>query len=235
VRATALAAALPDALRQLAPAFGVPAGDLPSWERLTGESAAAAPAAARTSGLVHVAALMAACRDFGSSSSAEQRLATMHGPLASEHFAVALDLFHRRARQLRKPLSLLVLEVGNLDTIAASVGADRLKGAILGLAERIGEMVRRTDPHAVIERDQLAVLAPGCSRDDLPNLAARLRAALEHEPVETEAGPVSAQLAIGMAGASPQDDGSDPNALLRTARAAVSRASTVPDRMFLAA
>ena len=234
VRATALAAALPDALRQVAPAFGVPAGELPSWERLTGDVCTAAPSARETSGLDHVAALMAACRDFGSSSM-EPQLATMYGPLASEHFAVALDVFHQRARQLRKPLSLLVLEVENLDTIAASLSADQLESAIQGLAGRISNIVRRTDPHARIERDQLAVLAPGCSRDDLPNLAARLQAGLEREPVETKAGPISLQLAIGMAGASPQDDGTDPNALLHSALGAVSRASTVPDRMFLAA
>ena len=226
-RVASIAASLCDELRETAPAFALPTDRLRDWQELRGgarEPEPARPAPPPTPRPEPKLPFQLP----------DERGVGM-GIVEAETFRQALDGFHRRARQLRKPLSLLVLSIYNLDDIVEAGGEVKLGCTVGGLAERVSALVRRSDTSAIIGRDLVAVLAPGCATRDLLSMALRVRAGVEREPVGTDDGSVGVQVAIGLAAASPQNEGLDPGALLLAARAAVDRASGTPERIHLAA
>ena len=156
------------------------------------------------------------------------------GLLGRGGFEQVLEVFHRRANQLRRPIGLLVLELENLDDVPVERRSG-IVGQIFGaIAGRLAGLVRRTDAHARIRFDQLAILAPGCATSNLPMVAERVQAGIEEAPLDIDDGALRVQVVIGIAATTPHYDRRDPRELLSSACSAVEYADQAPKRIFLA-
>jgi diguanylate cyclase (GGDEF)-like protein/PAS domain S-box-containing protein len=70
---------------------------------------------------------------------------------------------------------------------------------LCGLADRLSEIVRRSDTLARIGGEEFAVCMPRISLRDAKGIAERLRRAVAAEPFETQSGPLSVTVSIGVA------------------------------------
>lgn len=139
------------------------------------------------------------------------------GLLERASFERMLEVFHRRARQLRSPLSLLVLSIENLKEIEERDGVVAAGAVVCCIGQRIQSCVRRSDPCARIAFDQVAVLAPGCSKNHAPHMAERVRMRVEAEPIEISGQSIAVQLSIGTSASLPHHDSAAPLSLLQSA------------------
>lgn len=233
--ASVIAEELPQELRETAGVFDIPCRLQPGYKELLQEARGRLAArAARADRARALGASKETSRGFDglpAMESLEHDEET--GVLGAEPFQQVLEAVHRRARQLRRPLSLLVVRVRELKGLEALQGSPFAE-AMGTVAGRIGTCVRRSDPKARIARDQLAVLAPGCLGTDAPGVAERLRFAVEHAPIETASGPLVIELEIGIAATTPHHDASTPFALMNAARAATEAAGACSERIALA-
>jgi diguanylate cyclase (GGDEF)-like protein len=112
----------------------------------------------------------------------------------------------------------VILQVENLKRLEDDYGPEAAEETMSEVGRRLAKVVRRSDPSGRIDDDQVAVLAPGCDREDLPGVAERVRQRVEHDAVETSAGSLKIELAAGSGSSRPHHDGIDPLALLDGAR-----------------
>lgn len=154
--------------------------------------------------------------------------------LDRESFERLLEAHHRRARQLHRALSLVVLHISNLNAIADRAGLGAAAELVARVEDRIRSALRRGDPRARLAFDRIAILVPGCALQDLSALARRVRQVVEGERFTLSTGRVAVELHLGMAACEPHHDGHSPRWLMHSAQAAVDRALTEPDRMFVA-
>ena len=139
-------------------------------------------------------------------------------------FEQLLDSFHRRAREIHRPIGLIIFEVENLKSIAEHQGHAVTLEVLAGIGERVSRLTRQTDYTARLAEDQIAVLAPGCGGPNLAQAAERIRFGIEQGALETSAGPVSCQVVVGLASTTPHKDAIDPQTLVSFACSAVDRA-----------
>lgn len=140
-------------------------------------------------------------------------------------FERMLSAFLDRARQLDRPLSVLVIGVHDLRGIIDRLGQAVADDLLDTVAERVAGLVRRSDPKGHLSETHLGVIAAGCGESDLPRLAERIRWAITREPVATRSGPVHCELSIGMASATPNRGPADPQRLMSSAWSALDEAA----------
>lgn len=229
-RVARIAADLPDQIRELADIFDVPARSQRNYVEVLADAdrSAAGLAGPDLDALELLPATGDGFRSFDPEALSDTPLERDDetGMLERCAFERMLELFNRRARQLRRPLSLLVLAIENLKEIEASSGPAVASAVVVEIAQRIKVRVRRSDPTARVAPGQLAVLAPGCSQNHAPHMATRVRLCVEADPVETEAGPIHVQLAIGTAASLPHHDSVAPLSLLHSACASLASAKS---------
>ena len=105
-----------------------------------------------------------------------------------------------RAARFNRPVSLLLLDIDRFkrvnDTDGHLAGDAILKG-LSGLLHRHGRAIDRVCRYG---GDEIAVILPECDLEAAANVAERLRAAVEAQPFDIEAGaPVSITVSIGVA------------------------------------
>lgn len=140
-------------------------------------------------------------------------------------FESMLSAFYDRARELHRPLSVLVIGIRGLRGIIERLGPNVADELVETVAERVAALVRHSDPKGHPSGTYLGIIAAGCSERDLPRLAERIRWAITREPLATRSGPVQCEVAIGMASATPGSSTEDPKRLMSCAWSALDEAA----------
>lgn len=219
---------LPTELRETAALFEIPAGEQRSYDELLDEAnqALSRLALEADQSARDLAGTLALGRNaFGDVPGPEpEDLDAETGLLCRPAFEQLLEAFHRRAREIHRPIGLIIFEVENLKSIAEHQGHAVTLEVLAGIGERVSRLTRQTDYTARLSENQIAVLAPGCAGPNLAQAAERIRFGIEQEALETGAGPVSCQVVVGLASTTPHRDAIDPQTLVSFACSAVDRA-----------
>lgn len=237
--ARAAIAELPDELSEAASLFEIPAGEPRSYEVILQEAnEALSELAVEASSMATPPEGLAEGDPAGFAHVRRQLAGTLEedeaaGLLVRASFDTLLEAFHRRARQARTPLGVMLIEIIDLKEIESREGEAGVNATLAELARRISSRMRGTDQFARFAWDQIAALAPSCGSADLKHAAERVRLRAESEPLETPCGSWPCQVAIGLASATPHRDGIDSRALVSLASAALDRANTSPERIAL--
>ncbi len=94
---------------------------------------------------------------------------------------------------------LILLDVDHFKRINDDKGHPVGDAVLCGIADRMGENVRRIDVIGRIGGDEFAVCMPSISLSDARALALRLRGAVAGAPLATPAGPVEVTVSLGVA------------------------------------
>lgn len=237
--ARSLAQELPGELREMACYFELPADEQKSYETLMEEAneALSEYAVDADQGARALADAIARRRD--DFAGLEEATATTEdveqetGLLCRPAFERLLEAFHRRALQTQRPLGLIIVEVSDLEALQSSQGDCAWVEVLKRIAECVSKFVRRTDHLCRFDKNQIAVLAPGCRPDDLLRSALRIRSGLDKQPLITPRGSTSCDFVLGLAASDPYRDAVDAHTLIRFACAAIERAREDPDRLAL--
>ncbi len=240
VVARGIAAELPRELHETASVFEVPAEEQRSYDELLDEAnqtlsrlALEADQSARDlAGTLAVG--RTAFRQIPDPGAEPGNLDAETGLLSRPAFDSVLEALHRRAREIHRPLGLMVFQIENLKSILEHNGREVVLEALAKIGKRVLRLIRQTDYCARLSDDQIAVLAPGCSAPDLLNAGERVRFGFEDGSLSTSAGPVSCQVIAGLASATPHKDAVDPQTLVGFATSALDRARLTPERLVLA-
>lgn len=132
----------------------------------------------------------------------------------------------------KRPLTVMVMAVDGLARLNEEIGFDAADAAMEEAMRRAGTVMRRRDVFARYASNRFGVALLSCAPDQVEIAAARLRLAVESEPVETPRGPVTVRIALGAASA-PQHATDAPGLLRRAEEAlAESRRSACAFRMY---
>jgi two-component system cell cycle response regulator PopA len=131
-----------------------------------------------------------------------------------KHLATLIDAHGPR----RRPLSLVVFAIRNLDAATAQHGADAAKQLHGEVARWIQRLVRAEDTAARLSSDEFVVLLPNTDDADARSLMYRIDDVLTHTQFGIAGEPFSLWIAAGRATARPHENAS---AVLSNARAAV--------------
>jgi diguanylate cyclase (GGDEF)-like protein len=226
----AIAAELPDELRELGRIFGVPVDRQPSFEQILARAAEARgqlallaeewATSAQTEGPGQFADLDLAWEGEGLPSRAE--------------FEHMLELVHRRARQTQSSYAVMMIDLSDLKRDPGCRADAGVEEAVAEVYRRATRHLRASDRWARFTEDQLAILLPGCPPEALKRAATRTRDSIEATPIESGAGPLQCRVGIGLAASTPGRDGLDPRTLLRLACSALDRWRTFPERIVFA-
>ena len=139
---------------------------------------------------------------------------------------------HRTGRGRGPHLALLFLDLDGFKAVNDSLGHAAGDELLVGVAQRLTTILRRSDTAARLGGDEFVVLLDGLQGpDDAAQAADRIRSAVT-DPFEIEGRAVTVGVSIGISGAG--QEAADPDDLLRRADAAMyqakqsSRGSAVP-------
>ena len=239
VVARGIAAELPNELRETASLFEVPVDEQRSYDELLDEAnqklsrmALEADQSARDlAGALAVG--RTAFREVPHLRDEPENLDAETGLLSRPSFDRLLEAFHRRAREIHRPIGLMVFQIENLKSILEHNGQEVALEALAKIGERVLHLIRQSDYCARFSEDQIGVLAPGCSAPNLLHAAERIRFGFEEGALSTSAGPLSCQVVVGLASATPHKDAVDPQTLVSFACSALDRAKLTPERLLL--
>lgn len=139
----------------------------------------------------------------------------------------SLEAAIQAARQQRRPLAVLLLEVSSFYEINDTLGYYEGDQLLLAIAQRLGQLVEAGQTLARVGEAEFALLLPNDGAEDAIRIAQQFVAAM-HEPVELSSLMVTTRASIGIALF--PGHGTDPDALIRRAKVAASQAKrTAPD------
>lgn len=156
------------------------------------------------------------------------------GLLSTQAFERLLQAFQRRAREIRRPIGVMLLKVDSFKSLVERRGREIALEVLARIGDRIGQLTRGTDHRARLAEDEIALVVPGCSGSNLVRVAERIRFGVEDRALDTSVGPLCAQLVLGLAVTQPHKDAMDAGTLIRFAISAAERAALTSDRLFLA-
>ncbi|MFZ5471623.1 MAG: GGDEF domain-containing protein [Myxococcota bacterium] len=110
-----------------------------------------------------------------------------------------LTLAVRAAKQQRRALSVLVLDVDDLQELNDLHGRDALDVALGHLAAKVSEVVDGKGPIGRVGGDELAVVLPGIGLDSARHLAERIRQAAPQTRHASAFGDFRLTVSVGVA------------------------------------
>ena len=238
--ARTLAMELPDELRETIACFEIPADRVRSYEDLLAEATqmlGQTMIEADQSAKELAEELAAGRRAFGDLRDRvtdPEDLDEETGLLNELAFEQLLESYHSRAKGIRRPIGLLIMTVENFKSISESEGREVALEGLRQISERASHLTRQTDQWARFAENQIALLAPGCSSNNLRRAAERLRFGVEERALETSSGALPCQVAIGVAATNPHEDAVDFETLLGFASYAAKQAEHDAERIVLA-
>jgi diguanylate cyclase (GGDEF)-like protein len=109
------------------------------------------------------------------------------------------------ARRRMSPLSAVMVDIDHFKQINDRFGhpvGDRVIAAVAG---RLAAGVRTTDLLARYGGEEFALMLPDTGEEGAMTLAERLRAAVGEPPIDTDAGPLTVTISVGVAYLDPED------------------------------
>jgi diguanylate cyclase (GGDEF)-like protein len=158
-----------------------------------------------------------------------QRLATLDGLTGTynrRHFMDLARMGFESARRFGQPFAALMLDVDHFKSVNDRHGHAVGDQVLRALADRCRSTLRSIDVLGRYGGEEFAIVLPGTRRHTgAVQLAERIRQRIADEPIETDAGPLSVTVSVGVAGV---DDGTldpvdtlDPGELFKRADAAL--------------
>jgi diguanylate cyclase (GGDEF)-like protein len=207
----AIAAELPDELRELGLTFGVPPHGQPSFKQILARAAEV-----RSQLAIYTESLPAQVQADGARQFADLDLDWEGEGLPSRvEFERMLELVHGRARQTQSSYAVMMIDLSDLKRDPSFWDEAVVEEALAEVYRRATHHLRSGDRAARFAEDQLAILLPGCPPEALQRAATRTRESIEATPIATAAGPLQCRVGIGLAASAPGRDGLDPRTLLR--------------------
>jgi diguanylate cyclase (GGDEF)-like protein len=131
-----------------------------------------------------------------------------------------------RTQRHGAPLSVVLLDVDGIGEVNARLGHAAGDGVLQAVAARVRSQLREEDAAGRWSGDEILVVAPDTPGDGLGPIVARLRGAVDAEPVLV----ADEALAVSVsAGAATWSDGDDSEALVRRAERALVAGRTARD------
>jgi diguanylate cyclase (GGDEF)-like protein len=130
-------------------------------------------------------------------------MATRDGLTAAFNKRYLLDALQRSITECERrvrPLALLMLDVDHFKAVNDTHGHLAGDEVLLGLCQRLRDLLRRDEVLARYGGEEFAVLVPETTLDDARSLAERLRSGVADAPLSTNQGPVNITVSIGIAG-----------------------------------
>lgn len=221
----AIAAELPDELRETAGFFEIPVNEQRGFDEIL-------EATNRALSTISIEAEQRASAAEANADAFNDLLGNDALPLFSDRpaFEHLVDVVHRRARETRGSYGVMLLDFSELKELSGEEGATE-DAVIQEACVRATGCLRSSDRAARLGRDQIGILLPGCPADALRKAGARVQSAIEAESIETPTGPLECRVGVGLAASTPHRDGLDHRTLLSLAGSAADRARTSPDRI----
>ena len=164
-----------------------------------GNPLAAAFASADKAGYCLIIRDMSGHRD----AAADARLAAVSDHLTGignrRAFFDAAETELRRWQRLPRPLTLLMIDADHFKKINDTHGHPVGDAVLRHIAHLMGAAFRQVDVVARVGGEEFAVLLPSADLAAAQRVAERLRAAIEAQPTQTDAGPVACTVSIGIA------------------------------------
>lgn len=154
----------------------------------------------------------------------EARVDPTTGLFTASTFSWALDHEVRRARRYRRHMVMLLVEMDDIEALAARRGPEFADFVRREVASLINENIRNTDTPARIEPDTFAVLLHECKLGDGRVLAERLRSTIEQQTFSQVEGDEGAHVTASIAVVAYPESGDGADRLMTKARALIVRA-----------
>lgn len=112
-----------------------------------------------------------------------------------------------RAQRFNRPVSLLLLDIDHFKRVNDTHGHQAGDAVLKGVSELLGRQARAIDRVCRYGGEEITVILPESDLEAAANMAERMRAAVEAQPFDIEAGaPISITVSIGIASFPAQAD-----------------------------
>jgi diguanylate cyclase (GGDEF)-like protein len=122
------------------------------------------------------------------------------------HFRMMLGQEIQKARRLRYPIALLMVDIDHFKSFNDLHGHPKGNVALRRVAQAIVRSLRQTDTVARYGGEEFAVILPGCDRESLGPVAEKIRESVARSPIRIAPGAPPAHVTISI-GAAWQDSG----------------------------
>jgi diguanylate cyclase (GGDEF)-like protein/PAS domain S-box-containing protein len=151
-----------------------------------------------------------------------QRLATtdpLTGVANRRRFLQEMDLELARHKRFHKPAAFLLLDLDHFKHVNDTYGHATGDLALKHLAELARVRLRRLDLFGRLGGEEFGILLPGTGEEGAMALAENFRQQLAHTPVQSDMGPITLTVSIGLTTFDPDD--AAPDGILARADAAL--------------
>ena len=128
----------------------------------------------------------------------ESFLDALTGALNRRGFEHQLVIELRRAKRDKAPLFALLIDCDNFKGVNDDFGHDTGDQVLKGVASRVAGAARISDPLARVGGDEFLILLPEVKGQAATALAERVRNAVASVPIETDSGPRSQTVSVGV-------------------------------------
>ncbi len=154
------------------------------------------------------------------------RVDPLTGLANRRYFSGALEHLLAESRFRQQPLAMLVMDLDHFKYVNDEFGHDAGDNCLARFADRMREVFTAPSAHlARLGGEEFGVLLPGMDARAAAEIAERMRASLEQQPLQLREGPLSITVSIGVASLAPNSAGEGTD-LYRAADRAMYQAKT---------
>ncbi len=143
------------------------------------------------------------------------------------HFRTVLAQEIQKARRLRFPIALLMLDIDHFKDFNDIHGHPKGNVALRGVARAIVSSLRQTDTVARYGGEEFAVILPGCDEESLIPVAEKIRECVAKAPIRIGTGQAPAHVTVSIGGAWQGPSDADATSLLSMADGALYQAKAL--------